>query len=452
MNKIIIISLIVVSLLIGMNFLIVNNAPVKTPQLKLNQNIIKPDNAIPSKYNFSFLKNGDYNLSYIIVANQSVWFYNTLKPMVQGVNLKTGKYYNYSMPDGIINNEIQLFIPSNYIYFVNSSNLEINYINLSTMKVTQFGAFEKTLNYPQQYYFSNFGISTLLNACADRNTGSEDKQVQWTNFQTIYTYETGSYTILNHVPVISTNAYINYCAGDVETHGFLIAPTPGGTGGGFLNYGNLMYVGNNIFNENTTYFNSTSSVFTTGAKLYNLSNYYKTNEIVPIANMKIYGNLTLSNLVFNSKGVKNFILIKPLLINTLTFNGNYYMNTNYDIMRITANHLTVNSYNSTGAAIKNNFILNNVTLVTSNFSKIINVSSVSILPLNYSNYLWKSGYIYVHFTKTNNINYYNISINYSVIQVFKNPYNLNNFIFPISILFLFVFAGIFIYLKFNYGD
>ena len=458
MNKIIIVSVIIVSLLIGMNFLIVNNAPINNSHLKLNRNIIKPDNAIPSKYNFTFLKNGDYNLSYIIVANQTVWAYNTLKPAVEGVNLKTGKYYNYSMPDGIINNEIQLYIPLNYIYFINKTSLEIDYINLSTMKLVELGAFypappSTNTIIPNSYYLSNFGTTEIYNTY-NSNTATYTICAGWSNLILIKSYKicgpsanTGTSFIKNY-----SNFYINICSfGSKPTNALMIAPSTSPTG--YLSYGNMFYIGNNIFNENTTYFNSSSVAFSSGAKLYNLSNYYSTKNIIPVANNEIYGNYNLSNKVFNSKNF-NIQLRNLLLECSMDYNKNYYMATNYIICVVKNNILNINSYNSTGALIKNNFILDNITLVNSNFSKIMNnsITNVSILPLNYSNYLWKSGYIYVHFTDTGAINYYNISINYSVIQVFKNPYNLNNFIFPISILFLFVFAGIFIYLKFNYGD
>ena len=78
MNKVYIITIIISLCMLTTGFSIISNNNIHTNNKNLQtiSPISKPYITNSINYNFSFLNNGNYNASGIIVANNSIWYYN----------------------------------------------------------------------------------------------------------------------------------------------------------------------------------------------------------------------------------------------------------------------------------------------------------------------------------------------------------------------------------------
>ena len=154
----------------------------------------------------------------------------------------------------------------------------------------------------------------------------------------------------------------------------------------------------------------------------------------------LYLPIGLGNTVFNSpsyiiSGVNNLFIVNKNNVYVYKQNPPHYI-------------LTVKSYNSFSSQI-NNYLLFNGKLTTT--SILINETYPcvpTIIPLNYSTYYYKGSKIIItpsDYTGTYN-KYYNLSIYYNQVQAPSIPlYNIFTYMYPISIIGLFVGMGAFIF-------
>ncbi len=124
------------------------------PQMSLHK--ASPEASTSVNYNFSFLNDGNYNKNDIIVTNNSIWYYNTTSEKVCGQNLYNGNVYKFST-SGIINNEVQLYIPLNYIYFI-LANYSVYYINMNNFKINYYHSLINNSNSQNAYFLTNYGM------------------------------------------------------------------------------------------------------------------------------------------------------------------------------------------------------------------------------------------------------------------------------------------------------
>ena len=450
MNKVYIITIIITLCMLTTGFSIIsNNIHTNNKNLQTISPISKPYITNSINYNFSFLNNGNYNASDIIVGNNSIWYYNITSSTVCGVNLNNFTTYNFFVSGGVVNNQIQLYIPLNYIYFISKSTLTLQYINLTNFQITStgnFGATSGSTNY-QKIFLTNYGIQNYFII-------SNDACIQFSNIKTIFTknyiYNLGTSPI--NYQVISSN---NWYANVVENNNNYYFPLISNNHNlGQLTYPNMVKINNNIYNENTTYFSSANNTIYTGIQDINTGNYYTSNYIIPTFTNNIYGLILKSNNTFYSKDFHG-VFKNPLFINSVDYNSQFYLNTNYHIISNTKTYVVfIQSYTSNGALIDNYYLHNGI---IQTYSYLNNSIPLKILPLNYGTNIWNKSYIIIGLTnytgKSISISgsityYYNISIYYSTISNnFVNPFSFYSYLFPLSVLLFFILGGLIIYGK-----
>lgn len=450
MNKVYIITIIITLCMLTTGFSIISNNNIHTNNKNLQtiSPISKPYITNSINYNFSFLNNGNYNASGIIVANNSIWYYNITSSTVCGVNLNNFTKYNFSISGGIVNNQIQLYIPLNYIYFISKSTLTLQYINLTNFQITStgnFGATSGSTNY-QKIFLANYGIQNYF-------IKSNYAYIQFSNIKTIFT-QNSIYNLatspINYQVISSNNWYANVVENDNYYHFPLISNT---YNLGKLTYPNMVKINNNIYNENSTYFNSANNTIYTGIHDIDTGIYYTTNYIIPTFTNNIYGLIVKSNNTFYSKDYHT-VLKNLLFINSVDYNSQFYLNTNYQIQKSITYVVFIQSYTSNGALIENYYLHNGI---IQSYSYLNDSIPLKILPLNYSTYIWNKSYIIIGLTNYTGTSisisgkvtyYYNISIYYSTIpNNFVNPFSFYSYLFPLSVLLFFILGGLIIYGK-----
>ena len=437
-----IIVIAIASIMIFSGFLILisqSSSPIEKNK-KIIFNDISSSNV---NFNFSFLNSNNYNKSGIIITNNSIWYYSTVNYSVCGENLLTGSHYNFKNNNPIYLNQIQLYVPLNYVYFV-LANFSVYYINLNTFSLN----FYTTLDYGIHTFLTNFGISSVFNdatGCSNSGIG-----VEIANFTSIKIFQI-SCSLYQQL----LTGYSNFIFTTNDNNGLsfvltMLAPVS------YPNLNNSLQITKSYYvsfsnAQTTTFLNTTTdNTGTTTGFLYNNNNFYSPSNIIPSL-LYYYFNPLNSTLILHDNV---YIELTNLLqINSLDFSPQFYLNSNYQVV-YTANFIiNINSFSGTGVSI-NNYYLYNGQITTNSY---LNDSiPLNILPLNYSSFQWNKGHIIIYqndYNSKNGVNYYyNISIYYSSIApTFSNPYNLSSYIFPMSVLTFFILGGIIIYGKFKYG-
>lgn len=412
------------------------------PQMSLHK--ASPEASTSVNYNFSFLNDGNYNKNDIIVTNNSIWYYNTTSEKVCGQNLYNGNVYKFST-SGIINNEVQLYIPLNYIYFI-LANYSVYYINMNNFKINYYHSLINNSNSQNAYFLTNYGM--LAYEVITPSSSTECLDFQFANFTM---HKQNKITVSGGPPANcrvvdyqnwNINVNCNYGASSRDI-------SDGISKIKYNNYGNMVNIGNNLYNENSTYYNASTMALTSGAQKINVSNLYSTKFIIPSTDNSMYGYLNLTD-YYIGKNVK--IKIKnPLLICSVDYNKFFYLNTDYHISLLINYYIKVKSQTTLGIFLSNNFILLNKHY-SGNTSYIngTGLANFYLFPLNFSNYVYPNRYYSIcqnNYTyKFNNQYYYNITLIYtSQNNVFFNPYKITNYVYPLSILLAFLFIGLIAY-------
>ena len=202
-------------------------------------------------------------------------------------------------------------------------------------------------------------------------------------------------------------------------------------------YASGIYFSDSNYNINFIPINITNNVFTKLSVLANNSNYQK---------FYYKGNLTYvylpigsANTVFNS--------------NTYIINGNSNLiivnKNNVYVYPLHTYNLNVKSYNTLNNQIQDYFSLNGI--IYTGYSNSISFTQFpqTLIPLNTSTYYYNGSAIVIiqsDFSGSGSNLYYNLSIYYNQVQASSIPlYDIFTYMYPISIIGLFVGMGAFIF-------
>lgn len=147
-----------------------------------------------------------------------------------------------------------------------------------------------------------------------------------------------------------------------------------------------------------------------------------------------------------------------LLLPYQDFSENFYLNKNYQIQSTNPSfRLNLTSITQSGQKIENYFIFNNTLYQNKQFINGSYALNFYLFPLNYSTFYYNGNELHLtnknYTLLKNNVYYYNITLNYqNVSYTVVNNYNLYGYLFPISVVFFFLFMGMFLYIKWNWRE
>ena len=450
-----IIVIAIASIMIFSGFLILisqSSSPVEKNK-KIIFNDISSSNV---NYDFSFLNSTQYNKSDIIVANNSIWYYSLVNYTIFGYDLCNGNLYKYPNSNPIINNTIQIYIPLNYIYFY-AYNGSLYYINLTNFNL-EFSQHAENLG-------TNLELANFISSYSEFLPSFFVGGNGYTNIIYYYNNFTSKFAICKYSqtnPIESSypENENNHIMFDTFYYSdFNISYSSSSN----PNFNNTIQIHNNLYavlsDTQSTYIINTSSYSNTydlsKGYLYNLSAHYSTDHIIPSL-LYCYYNPTNSTIVIHNTIYKK--INNLLLLPYQDFSENFYLNKNYQIQSTNPSfRLNLTSITQSGQKIENYFIFNNTLYQNKQFINGSYALNFYLFPLNYSTFYYNGNELHLtnknYTLLKNNVYYYNITLNYqNVSYTVVNNYNLYGYLFPISVVFFFLFMGMFLYIKWNWRE
>ena len=413
---------------------------------------------------------GCYDNSLYYINGSAIYQFNVL-------NQKTTNFQDLSTQ------AYQLEIYNNYMiigYGSGNTGADSTQINIYNFSNNKFSIFYL----PNYYYYMQFSINS---------TGMYINAIDPTNFYT-YSYNINS-NIVNLVKTGSTLSVGNQLSVSADNNSLIFA----------INTANTNYLYQYAFINTISYSGSystdnTNEVFGNVYDIMDLGNcgllgsqsYYINNKSAGTTSYS-YNPYSTTNLYFSDSNYKNYFV--PFSLSGLTFtklstyntnyqefyyknnisyvylpigNGNnifnsqsYIINGNHNLYIVNNNNLyvysynlklynlNVKSYNLENNQIQNYFSLNGI--IYTGYSNSFSFTQLpqTLIPLNTSTYYYNGSAITIiqsDFTGSGSNLYYNLSIYYQEIKPASIPlYDIFTYMYPISIIGLFVGMGAFIF-------
>jgi hypothetical protein len=341
-----------------------------------------------------------------------------------------------------------------------------------------------TSNFSYDYYFLQFAVINQVNTISILTNGYiYNCKIEFNPFSSS---KISDISIVGDVNQIAYSGYNNN----------LIFAVNGGGGNYILNQFGFLNVGDSTLNTTTSnsgnYFGNINSIIDLGnTALLGSQSYYITDKNVAGTTSYSYNNY--ANLYFSDSNYKQlFVPINitnnaftklPVLVNNsnyqefcyngkityfylpigagnTVFNSNtYIINGNSNLIIVNKNNvyvypfrtynLNVKSYNTLNNQIQNYFSLNGI--IYTGYSNSFSFTQLpqTLIPLNTSTYYYNGSAITIiqsDFTGSGSNLYYNLSIYYNQIKPASIPlYDIFTYMYPISIIGLFVGMGAFIF-------
>ena len=460
-------------------------------------------NSFTSSYNntfnyYRFLINTtiDYTIN-INSAGQTFGCYDNSLYFINGTNV-----YNYSIADKKTNLFIntasftsakpeELEIYNNYMYIGFSGTFYFAIYNFSNAKLI-------VNKFADYYYYSQFFVinqKTYIDMLSETSIISNS-----VCYVPLYSYSININTNTISAPnqIYEATFPNNQITESANQNNFMFADNGGGgdytlndftyynlssnsaksisnTNNQFGNIYNIMNFGNKGLLESESYYLNSSGINGITSYSYNRyatnlffadSNY--SNMFIPINTTnneytKLNSNDNNQSFFYNNKLVNVNL---PIGINNNVFNTNTYIIAGNNNLYIVDNNnlyiyplnqsifnqyfLKVNSFSNLKSKINNYFLMNGKIYNLLNESFIDLGFPIIISPLNYSNYYYNSSTIIItksDFSGSGSNLYYNLSIYYQEIKPASIPlYDIFTYMYPISIIGLFVGMGAFIFI------
>jgi hypothetical protein len=201
-------------------------------------------------------------------------------------------------------------------------------------------------------------------------------------------------------------------------------------------YSNTLYFADSNYKNSFIPINLTNNAFTQLSYNSNIQDFYFDNNITQIYLPIGSGNTVFNTLTYIINGNKNLYIVNNNQVYVYEYGHNYNLN--------------VKSYNLENNQIQNYFSLNGIIYTGYSNSFSFTQFPQTLIPLNTSTYYYNGSAITIiqsDFTGSGSNLYYNLSIYYQEIKPASIPlYDIFTYMYPISIIGLFVGMGSFIFI------
>ena len=369
-----------------------------------------------------------------------------------GISSKLVNIYNFS------NNKLYSFNLTNiynYLQFsMNNNKMIITGVILGDIYIYNLTLSPITINLEKTLTFSSGDSSEALNQIlisgynnniifdtTIQDAGTPSENVLW-NFYYFYTINQLINTTQN-ICSIQTNPFIdildfgNYGLLNSQSYYITDKNTIGSTTYTNNQYSSSLYYADSNYKNSFIPINTTNNAFTKLPVLANNSNY---QEFYYNSNLTyVYLPIGSSNTVFNTQtyiinGNNNLIIVNQ---------NNVY------VYPLHTYNLNVKSYNTLNNQIQDYFSLNGI--IYTGYSNSFSFTQLpqTLIPLNTSTYYYNGSAISIiqsDFSGSGSNLYYNLSIYYNQVKAQSIPlYDIFTYMYPISIIGLFVGMGAFIF-------
>ena len=435
-----------------------NNASITIPCQEISYTYPKP-NLYSASYESNLYYFGYYNSNYYIykysLLSNSISQFVKLNFTPQNLGIYSGYLYispfrscNVLIINLNTNNSEYLVNPTNNIrpapdLFYNGSIISMDDASITIYNITNkvivnsynfgtsitdfgnwesgnylFGSIEELSN--SINYIWNFNLKDFGQAPITTNSNGEYPIFSYNNYSYIpASYDGSNYLTSSTVNEFTANSsvYLPFMLSATDYDNFSFSP--------------YNFYASSLGNKSINFYPHFINGYKDNTFLYSTLNNQKYYMSLPF-------NFSSSNTYFLAQGKAYLYMINP-------YNDMVY------IFRNPAGelyHLTVNSYNSLANPI-HNYLLFNGKLENTNINIITSYPCVpTIIPLNYSTYYYNGSKIIITSSDyTGSFNkYYNLSIYYNQVQAPSIPlYDIFTYMYPISIIGLFVGMGAFVF-------